>query len=96
MLNQNIGKIMQVSSTGTAIDVRIANAEFLICNTHATLPIYIKEKSVNEVDSSATAGFMIPANTLLQFPLCADTLSVYGANGATAQIMVLESASTKG
>ena len=82
-------KVVQVTATTTAQDIKIQNTPFFISNASAAETVYIKDKQ--GVDVTASNGFAIPPLTTVQNLLTCDTLSIIaGANTAKVSIMLTD------
>ena len=83
-----IKEIKVVSVGTTATDVAVNSKAFIIANNHATQSLYFKEKAVDGVGCTTSNGFLLPANTVLDKVLTAETLSMI-ASGASTDVRIM-------
>lgn len=75
-----------ITATTTAQDVSIGYRDFIISNA-GSVGVYFKEKDGVAVTSAN--GFFLPAGTVLQKCITADTLSVISASDTAAVSILL-------
>lgn len=87
----SIKKIIPIATlVDTAQNIEINARTFIISNTGAQ-PLYFKEKTIDSLNATASNGFLVPANTVLQIILTASTLSIISnATGTSASILILD------